>query len=81
MTAAADIQRTVLIHHHVVTRDFGTCRALTINGGVTVIVYSGFIAINLRAGAAVADGIVAVVVDDGFITAVDRVNIGWNPDR
>ena len=60
MTAAADVQRTVLIHHRVVTRDFGTGRALTINGGFTVIVYGGFITVNLRAGAAVADGFVAV---------------------
>ena len=71
MTAAADVQCTVLIHHRVITCDFGTCRALTINGGVTVIVHGGFITVNLRAGAAVADGIVAVVVDDGFV-AVDQ---------
>ena len=51
VTATADIQCTVLIHHRVITRDFGTGRALTINGGVAVIVYSGFITVNLRAGA------------------------------
>ncbi len=71
VTAAADIQRAVLIHYSVITCDFGTCRALTINGGVTVIVHGGFITVNLRAGAAVTDGIVAVVVDDGFV-AVDQ---------
>src|SRR5699024_1923470 len=70
-TAAADVQRTVLIHHRVVTRDFRAGRALTINGGFTVIVYGGFITVNLRAGAAVTDGVVTVVVDDVFV-AVDQ---------
>ncbi len=74
MTAAADVQCTVLIHHRVITCDFGTCRALTINGGVTVIVHGGFITVNLCAGTAVTDGIVAVVVDDGFITVDQNTN-------
>ncbi len=79
VTAAADVQCTVLIHHRVITCDFGTCRALTINGGVTVIVHGGFITVNLCAGAAVADGVVAVIVDDGFITVdqnTDGIRIG-----
>ncbi len=79
MTAAADIQCTVLIHHRVITRDFGTGRALSVNGGAAVIVYGGFITVNLRAGAAVADGIVTVVVHDRLV-AVDlnanRIRIG-----
>ena len=72
MTAAADVQRTVLIHHRVVTRDFRAGRALTINGGFTVIVYGGFITVNLRAGAAVTDGVVhrgAVAGDINTVTA------------
>ncbi len=75
VTAAADIQRAVLIHYSVITRDFGTGRALTINGGFTVIVHGGFITVNLRAGAAVADGVVAVVVDDGFVTVNLRAGV------
>ncbi len=77
MTAAADIQRAVLIHYSVITCDFGTCRALTINGGVTVIVHGGFITVNLRAGAAVTDGIVAVVVDDGFVAVDQNTYMLW----
>ena len=79
MTAAADIQCTVLIHHRVITRDFGTDRALTINGGFTVIVHGGFITVNLRAGAAVADGTVTVVVHDRLVAVdlnTDGIRIG-----
>ena len=79
MTAAAHIQLAVLVHHRVVTRDFSSGRTLTVYGGVAVIVHGGFITVNLRAGAAVADGIVTVVVHDRLV-AVDlnanRIRIG-----
>ena len=79
MTAAADIQCTVLIHHRVITRDFGSGRALTINGGFTVIVHGGFITVNLRAGATVADGTVTVVIDNRLVAVdlnTDGIRIG-----
>ena len=40
-------------------------------------IYGGFITVNLRAGAAVADGVVAVIVDDGFITCLLYTSPGW----
>ncbi len=79
MTAAADIQCTVLIHHRVITRDLGTGRALTINGGAAVIVHGGFITVNLRAGATVADGTVTVVIDNRLVAVdlnTDGIRIG-----
>ncbi|WP_346711693.1 hypothetical protein [Escherichia coli] len=79
MTAAADIQRAVLIHHRVVTRDFGTGGIFAVDNGFAVVVRGRFVTVNLCAGAAVADGVVAVVVDDGFITVdqnTDGIRIG-----
>ncbi len=52
--------------------------SLAVNGGAAVIVY-GFVAVNLRAGAAVADGIVTVVVHDRLVAVylnTDGVRIG-----
>ncbi len=79
MTAAAHIQLAVLIHHRVITRDLGTGRALTINGGAAVIVHGGFITVNLRAGATVADGVVTVVIDNRLVAVdlnTDGIRIG-----
>ena len=74
MTAAADIQRAVLIHHRVVTRDFGTGRIFAVDNGFAVVVRGRIVTVNLCAGAAVADGVVAVIVDDGFITVDQNTN-------
>ncbi|ENG6438091.1 hypothetical protein ABU483_004650, partial [Escherichia coli] len=53
-----------------VTVYLGARGILAVNGGVAVIVYGGFITVNLRAGAAVADGVVTVVIDNRLV-AVD----------
>ncbi|WP_346672961.1 hypothetical protein [Escherichia coli] len=79
MTAAADIQRAVLIHHRVVTRDFGTGGIFAVDNGFAAVVRGRVVTVDLCAGAAVADGVVAVVVDDGFITVdqnTDGIRIG-----
>ena len=79
MTAAAHIQLAVLIHHRVITRDFSSGRTLTVYGGIAVIVYGGFITVNLRAGAAVTDGTVTVVIDNRLVAVdlnTDGIRIG-----
>ena len=70
MTATADIQIAVLNHFSVITVDFRTGGIFTVNGGFAVVVCRGVITVNLCAGAAVADGAVAFVIDDGLV-AVD----------
>ncbi len=41
--------------------------SFAVNGGVAVIVHGGFVAVNLRAGAAVADVVVTVVIDNRLV--------------
>ncbi len=68
VTAAAHIQLAVPVHHRVITRDFGTGRALSVNGGIATVVGRRIITRNAGSGAAIKDRAVAVVVDDGFVT-------------
>ncbi|MCJ1116731.1 hypothetical protein K9T66_00025, partial [Escherichia coli] len=64
----------VVVDDGFVTVYLGARGILAVNGGVAVIVHGGFVAVNLRAGAAVADGIVTVVVHDRLVAVYLNAN-------
>ena len=79
MTAAAHIQLAVLVHHRVITRDFGTGRALSVNGGIATVVGRRIITRNAGSGAAIKDRVVTVVVDNRLVAVdlnTDGIRIG-----
>ncbi|MCE2446712.1 hypothetical protein I8744_27565, partial [Escherichia coli] len=66
-TAAANREFTFLSNGGVITCDLGAGRALAIDGGFAGVVGCGFVAGDAGASAAVADGIVTVVVYDRLV--------------
>ncbi|MBB7103874.1 hypothetical protein FSJ02_026275, partial [Escherichia coli] len=62
-----------------VTVYLGARGILAVNGGAAVIVHGGFITVNLRAGAAVTDGVVTFVIDNCLVAVdlnTDGIRIG-----
>ncbi|WP_240780552.1 hypothetical protein, partial [Escherichia sp. E14S1] len=70
MCPATYIQITVLIDCRIISSDFCAGGVLAVNGGFAVVVGGSIVTVNLCAGAAVADGAVAFVINNRLV-AVD----------
>ncbi|OZO93283.1 hypothetical protein CG703_12100 [Escherichia coli] len=68
MRTACNSQATIQIYNADIARDFGTRGIFSINSGFTPVIRRGVVTVNLRAGAAVGDGALAFVIDDGLVT-------------